>query len=213
MPLKRTLLISAPFWLEAELQLLGLRVRRQDRIEMVTRSKLKECLPVTCLPEDLGGNNLDDHVQWIEQCLAGYVETFGTDDGQNGWTNDSAPLGDFEFEVKSDVEEKQECPSAPPAVIWQVYPKKSGHGSLKDTQSGLKSITKRKVQENLERRSAQQNLIWQTSPEKSGQASLRAVPSELKSESRRKGEETKGRPSASGNLIWQLSPLQNQLQI
>lgn len=209
MPLKRTLLISAPFWLEAELQLLGLRVRRQDRVEIVTLSKLKECLPVTCLPEDLGGNNNDDHVQWVEQCLAGYVETFGSDAGQNGWTNDSAPLGDFEFEVKSDVEEKQECPSAPPAVIWQVYPKKSGHGSLEDTQSGLKSITKRKVQENRERRSAPPNLIWQTSPEKSGQASLRAVPSELKSESRRKGEETKGHPSAPGKVIWQLNTRQN----
>jgi hypothetical protein len=116
--------ISAPFWFEPEMRLLGLRDKQREGIEIVTRSKLKECLPATCIPEDLGGKHHVDYLKWIEECMSGYTKFNEFDEGQHGSVDEPVFLGAIpsrgsESDVRS-VKENQQ--SASPDVILQSRP-------------------------------------------------------------------------------------------
>ncbi|XP_031558328.1 tyrosine-protein phosphatase non-receptor type 9-like [Actinia tenebrosa] len=68
--LKKVFLISPPFWLAARMRLLEPGLLRDLNAQTVSANVLKERLPVTCIPDSLGGTLAVNHLTWICQCMA-----------------------------------------------------------------------------------------------------------------------------------------------
>ncbi|XP_035224642.1 tyrosine-protein phosphatase non-receptor type 9-like, partial [Stegodyphus dumicola] len=69
--LKKVLIVTAPLWFKAPFKILRLFVREKlrDRVYMVSVPQLSLHVPLSSLPQELGGNLNVDHQCWLLHCL------------------------------------------------------------------------------------------------------------------------------------------------
>lgn len=82
--------ISAPLWFKAVLVffLNFLQDKLKQRIEVVPKEMLPQRLPMSSIPERLGGTLKVDHLAWLNTCLTSFSERESESANCNG-NNDS----------------------------------------------------------------------------------------------------------------------------
>ena len=82
--------ISPPLWFKAVLAIFlnFLQDKLKQRIEVVPKEMLLQRLPVSSIPERLGGTLKVDHLAWLNICLASFSERESESANCNG-NNDS----------------------------------------------------------------------------------------------------------------------------
>lgn len=82
--------ISPPLWFKAVLAIFlnFLQDKLKQRIEVVPKEMLLQRLPVSSIPERLGGTLKVDHLAWLNICLASFSERESESENCNG-NNDS----------------------------------------------------------------------------------------------------------------------------
>lgn len=68
--LKKVLIVSPPFWFRAPFHLLRLIVREKlrDRVWLLSSDQLKDHIPQSTIPKELGGAYDHNHQVWLEEC-------------------------------------------------------------------------------------------------------------------------------------------------
>lgn len=78
--LKKTYIVSPPFWFEPEMRLFSASFRdanMRKNIHIVTQSKLKTHLPLTCIPRGLGGQCEANPIRLIKLCITSHKDRVG----------------------------------------------------------------------------------------------------------------------------------------
>ncbi|GFT97386.1 tyrosine-protein phosphatase non-receptor type 9 [Nephila pilipes] len=77
--LKKVLIVTAPLWFKAPFKILRLFVREKlrDRVYMVNVPQLSLHVPLSSLPQELGGNLQIDHQAWLLHCLKSMANRCG----------------------------------------------------------------------------------------------------------------------------------------
>lgn len=88
--LKNVFVISPPLWFKAVLAIFlnFLQDKLKQRIEVVPKEMLPQRLPVSSIPQRLGGTLKVDHLAWLNTCLASFSERESESANCNG-NNDS----------------------------------------------------------------------------------------------------------------------------
>ncbi|GIY21744.1 tyrosine-protein phosphatase non-receptor type 9 [Caerostris extrusa] len=77
--LKKVLIVTAPLWFKAPFKILRLFVREKlrDRVYMANIPQLSLHVPLSSLPQELGGNLQVDHQSWLLHCLKSMANRCG----------------------------------------------------------------------------------------------------------------------------------------